>query len=196
MTWFRVRDAGLPLSAGRMARLKAAIKQEANQAATEAEHLRAARVLIRPQDGLPTLKADLIRLAALLHVPVEDKDSVAKLKDKIKSLVSSGDLGKFGSTGDPFTSAEPTASPSTKSSLPMNPQSAAGVHAQPNVLACAAGGHGQEVPDDIFQVMSHVMNIQTHNSLSDGEEPMDTQGWETVGRSRPRWVLDRSKQGA
>ena len=39
--------------------------------------------LIGPRGGLPTLKADLVKLATLLHVPVMEKDRVDDLKKKV-----------------------------------------------------------------------------------------------------------------
>ena len=42
------------------------------------------RQMVGPRGGLPALKADLIRLATLLHVPVDSKETVQQLKDKIK----------------------------------------------------------------------------------------------------------------
>ena len=53
----------------------------------EADRMEAARSLIGPRSGLPTLKADLLRLAALLHVDVSEKDKVEDLKAKVKPMV-------------------------------------------------------------------------------------------------------------
>lgn len=44
---------------------------------------KAARQMIGPRGGLPTLKQDLIRLAVLVHVPVLENDTVDKLKAKL-----------------------------------------------------------------------------------------------------------------
>ena len=75
-----------------------------------------ARQLIGPRGGLPSLKEDLIRLAHLVHVDVEPKDTVAMLQAKVKPLVA--DI--MGKTKTP-TSKEPTrpksaAQPKAKSS--------------------------------------------------------------------------------
>ena len=49
----------------------------------------AVRTLVGPRGGLPSLKADLLRLAALCHVEVSEKDTVEQLKTKVKPIVDS-----------------------------------------------------------------------------------------------------------
>lgn len=44
--------------------------------------------LIGPRGGLPSLKADLVKLATLLHVPVLEKDRVEDLKKKLTPAVA------------------------------------------------------------------------------------------------------------
>ena len=100
MTWFRNR-VGLKFAfvedpvligmlaarrpAGRTQQLKAAaLREEAEAAAKEGDRLKVARSLLGPRGGLPTLKGDLIKLAALLHVEVSDKDTIKTLRDRMK----------------------------------------------------------------------------------------------------------------
>ena len=55
------------------------------------------RQMVGPRGGLPALKADLIRLATLLHVLVDSKETVQKLKDKIKGPLATMKGGSPGS---------------------------------------------------------------------------------------------------
>ena len=103
MSWFRSRVglrfafledpilAGMLASKnqpGRAARLKnAALKEAAEVEGQRVDRERVARTLIGPRGGLPTLKSDLVKLAALLHVEVKDKDTIATLKEKMKGVV-------------------------------------------------------------------------------------------------------------
>ena len=71
---------------------KSAIHREAMKHAKEiaekqrksGKEMEYVKELIGPRGGLPTLKKDLVALATLLHLPVEDKDTVEILKDKIR----------------------------------------------------------------------------------------------------------------
>ena len=73
----------------RQARIRhAALKEEAAKAMKDSERLRAARTLIGPKGGLPSLKSDLVRLATLLHVETAEKDTVAQLRNLLKPAVS------------------------------------------------------------------------------------------------------------
>ena len=49
------------------------------------EHI---KELMGPRGGLPTLKKDLVALATLIHLPVEDKETVGTLKDKIRGALA------------------------------------------------------------------------------------------------------------
>ena len=60
------------------------LKAEAAERKDKSERLQAARSLLGPKGGLPTLKQDLLRLATLLHVEVQASDSIDKLKAKIR----------------------------------------------------------------------------------------------------------------
>ena len=74
---------------GRQGRLKlAAMKEEAAQEAEKGNREQVARSLLGPRGGLPTLKGDLVKLAALLHVQLEDKDTIATIKGKLKGTVA------------------------------------------------------------------------------------------------------------
>lgn len=73
---------------GQQQRIKAAAIQEAQALMNnEKDRLMAARTMIGPRGGLPTLKNDLQRLALLLNVEVNPKDTVVLLQEKIRPMV-------------------------------------------------------------------------------------------------------------
>lgn len=59
-------------------------QREARQVAQSDQRDETIRSLIGPRGGLPTLKGDLVKLATLLHQPVEEKDTVEILKQKVR----------------------------------------------------------------------------------------------------------------
>ncbi|CAE7718191.1 pgsA [Symbiodinium sp. CCMP2592] len=63
------------------------LKEEAAAKAAQGEEMTAARQLLGPRGGLPTLKEDLLRLATLLRVEVASNDTVDKLKAKLRPMV-------------------------------------------------------------------------------------------------------------
>ena len=83
--------AALPVK-GLASKIQKQVKEEAMASASraEAEGSREAepRSMIGPKGGLPSLRGDLVRLAALLHVPLEDKDTIAQIKEKVKPMVA------------------------------------------------------------------------------------------------------------
>ena len=74
--------------------------KEAQLAVAEAEKkgekVAVMRKLIGPRAGLPTLRKDVLRLAALLHVEVCEKESVDQIKQKLRPIVNllMGDIKK------------------------------------------------------------------------------------------------------
>lgn len=75
--------------------LTARVKKESIAEAVEKAHQsqmqgtadQEARAMIGPRGGLPTLRSDLLRLAALLHVHIGEKDTVPVIKEKLKPMV-------------------------------------------------------------------------------------------------------------
>ena len=65
---------------GSTLRLKQQVLQEAQREAKKAEESGEREQMVRqflgPRGGLPSLRGDLIKLAALLHIPVEAKVTV------------------------------------------------------------------------------------------------------------------------
>ncbi|CAK8990108.1 unnamed protein product [Durusdinium trenchii] len=76
---------------GIAAKLRSAAQKEAKELAKKAEadgsREQEARALIGPRGGLPTLRADLVKLAALFHVDLGEKDSVAQIEEKVKPMI-------------------------------------------------------------------------------------------------------------
>jgi len=62
-------------------------KEKAKQLREKGQHLQAVRELIGPRGGLPHLRGDLIKLAALLQINMPDKSTIDELKTKIKPVV-------------------------------------------------------------------------------------------------------------
>ena len=60
---------------------------EAEEAAKRGEKQLAVRELIGPKGGLPTLKGDLVKLAALLNIPVDTKMTIDDLKKACRPIV-------------------------------------------------------------------------------------------------------------
>lgn len=76
---------------GQSSRLKAVVlaeaKEEASKKKSQMDRDMAARQLVGPRGGLPSLRADLVKLAVLLHQEVGAKDTVAQLQAKCRPLV-------------------------------------------------------------------------------------------------------------
>ena len=64
--------------------MKAKVQKEVQ----EEDRTQLARQLIGPRGGLPTHKDDLVRLAHLIYVEVEPKDTVAILQAKVRPVVA------------------------------------------------------------------------------------------------------------
>ena len=77
---------------GMAAKLKKAAQQEALEESqkmkSDLQREEAARSMIGPKGGLPTLRGDLLRLASLLHVKVDEKDKIEDLKAKVRPIVN------------------------------------------------------------------------------------------------------------
>lgn len=82
----------LKASCGVNAKLKAAALEEARQQVAthtdQKERAQAARELIGPRGGLPSLKADLVKLALLCDVTVLESDTIPILQQKIRPVVA------------------------------------------------------------------------------------------------------------
>lgn len=96
------------------------------KAGKEEENIRS---LIGPRGGLPTLKADLVRLAVLLHQPVLPKDTVESLKEKIRGPLATvvatmkhrDTRSRASKDATAMMSSSPKAAPSSKPSSEPHP---------------------------------------------------------------------------
>ena len=118
-------------SRGISMKLKTAALQEA-RAAVEKEkkqghQAQAARELIGPRGGLPTLKADLIKLALLCDVTVLDTDTVPTLQAKLRPVVATirnaePKVAAKASSRAPSSTSAPAASPAEAKAAAAMPQ--------------------------------------------------------------------------
>lgn len=81
----------------------------------------AARELLGPKGGLPSLKKDLIRLAAFLEQPVDEKATVEQLKSVLRPLVSRLFLEAPKKTGSSSSSQAVVAAPKPKMTSSASP---------------------------------------------------------------------------
>ncbi|CAE7273095.1 tenm3 [Symbiodinium sp. KB8] len=141
---------------GRQARLRtAALREAAEHNASKEDREQVARTLLGPRGGLPTLKADLIKLAALMHVEVAEKDTVEKLKGKLRGIV--GALCQRVPYVPPEQVQQARMSPTTartstrpsdaSQSLPASPVATQGP------MATSSGSATPHQPSDLVQVM-------------------------------------------
>ncbi|CAE7206232.1 unnamed protein product [Symbiodinium natans] len=167
------------------------LKAEAIAKKTKAEQLTAARALLGPKGGLPTLKQDLIRLAALLHVEVNDNDTVEKLKTKLRPTLDA-------LRGIPLPSAQVATSSATAASaeLPV-PRCEPEGQLQPTIEHRTAGPMQPPTPsqDEILQQVSAMVEARMQDrdsrfeamlhqtmqhmmmmSSSSGSRPLDGEG--------------------
>ena len=118
-----------PLLAGMMAarqfkgltsKLHSEALQEARETATKAKKagktVEAVRELIGPRGGLPHLKGDLIKLAALLNVTLPNKVTVDEIKELVRPTLKAV-IGK----ADASSSAEKVEKPAVQRPLPSAP---------------------------------------------------------------------------
>ena len=140
---------------GRRQLRAAAIGEEMAALTSVRERMMASRALIGPKGGLPTFKGDLLKLAALLHVKVDDKATIKDLRTKLGPAAADV-CGKIGYAKAvehvaSKTSGSSSVNPSGTSSAGMAPTSTA--TPCPNVLAApgpvgASGASGASLHTD------------------------------------------------
>eukprot|EP00913_Durusdinium_trenchii_P033105 g30995.t1 len=85
---FKLAKAAKGLSQKVKSAALAEAQTKAQEAAAAGELEQQARELIGPRGGLPTLRKDLVKLAALLNVPIQASDTVEQIKEKVKPTVA------------------------------------------------------------------------------------------------------------
>ena len=119
-------------------------KAKAMQAEKDGVREEEARQLIGPRGGLPTLRGDLLRLAALLNVPIEANMTVAQIKEKVKPTVellksqpASKNHNKASSSSQDYAKPVPSSSPAVAKAPPVMTYSAspqvAKMHRRPSI---------------------------------------------------------------
>lgn len=168
---------------------------EAKTLSLKGEREEAARQLIGPKGGLPSLKADLVRLATLLQVPVEPKMTIEQLKLACKPVVNElmqkpkSHTGATSSTDPPMigVKAKPkpsTAPPAMEAARRLDAQQSLSVQDVHELMAA----QDQKFQTMLNQVLQHVTTQPApkawcgHPMLSgwdrpDAEMPEGEYGW-------------------
>lgn len=152
-------------------------KIAAKKAVEAGKQLEAVRSLIGPKGGLPALKADLLKLAALVEVQVHDKITVEELKQKIKPVVqdivakapmptkSSGGASSHQEPPLHLTAKSKASAPVTPSVAPGTPSTSVGTTTQPPGLKIQdihdlMAQQDKKYQAMLHQVMQHMMSLQ------------------------------------
>ena len=178
-------------SKGMASRLKREAALEAQQLAQKAEQENktqdAIRSLVGPRGGLPTLRGDLIKLAALLHVEITDKMTVEDIKTLCRPVIKDLKMETKPKV-DPGSgsSHQPPAAPkaATPSPAAMSSQSTAAPAAdQINLgqLRHLFAQQDQRYQTMLNQVMQQVMAVQGKHpqqfNLADASMEVMEDGW-------------------
>ena len=149
-------------------------KTQAQKIAASGQREDAARALIGPRGGLPSLRADIIKLAALLQVEVDARDTVPVLQKKVRPMV---DIlkNKMKYDSKASSSKETPTAPSEFMTPPMpkraSPAPAESTKSSPSTTSVTLDQVDQRVQDLLSQqeqrfqamllpVLQHVINTQ------------------------------------
>ena len=152
-------------------------KALADKAAKEGKEIEAVRELIGPRGGLPTLKADLQKLASLVHVSYDEKTTVEQLKAGIKPVVqvllnkAPASSTTSSSSGSNFQKVPPKPSKQPSLENQKMPQVAAPSTPSTTIESGSAGLKVQDIQEllarqdqkfqtMLSQVMSHMMSLR------------------------------------
>lgn len=178
-------------------------KAEAEEARRDGRQQAAVRELIGPRGGLPTLRKDLLKLAALLHVTVEEKDTVPKIRELCKPMVDLLLKGK---------DKEPPAEVSRAKSATVQAEAKSMASAQfpapevqwptldlqdPSVLPLQQVQQMMVAQEEKFQgmlsqVFQHVMSMQNNPNVP--ELPGVERGADSVMEERGNWSPTESEK--
>ena len=138
--------------------------QQAQGAEQQGKQQEAIRTLIGPKGGLPSLKGDLVKLAALMKIKVEEKDTVEDLKGLLRPLVKQFNLQHVKSTSStniqvgeavaPKAKAKSTPAPASSQEVPT------GITAQD--IHGLLSQQEQRFQGMLSQVMQHVVAMQNN----------------------------------
>jgi len=168
-------------------------QEQALQAEKEGKRVEALRTLIGPKGGLPTLKADLLRLASLLHLKVNEDMKVEDLKNMCRPIVKDLKLDPASSkTTSGSSSSQSAADPVAKAAPPTLPRSSQDPsNLQPEVQQVLMQDvhemltqQDQKFQTMMHQVMQHVMAIQSQPQLQHFQ--MNREEWEAAMEHDPQ----------
>lgn len=181
---------------GQTSRLKAVVlaeaKEDASKKKTQQDRDMAARQLVGPRGGLPSLRADLVKLAVLLHQEVGAKDTVAQLQAKCRPLVqammarpipkesssstSAYQVSSAEATAPSVNVAEPPRTPQSSMmsswSMPSEIEKEAFQKAILKDVEVMLAKQGEQFQTMMSQGMQHVMSVQ-NQSLPLEASPVD-----------------------
>ena len=172
-------------------RLKREAALEAQQLAQKAEQENktqdAIRSLVGPRGGLPPLRGDLIKLAALLHVEVTDKMTVEDIKTLCRPVIKDlkmeakpkADPGSGSSHQPPAAPKAATPSPAAMSSQPTAAPAADQINL--GQLRHLFAQQDQRYQTMLNQVMQQMMAVQGNHpqqfNLVDASMEVMEDGW-------------------
>lgn len=168
-------------------------QEQALQAEKEGKRVEALRTLIGPKGGLPTLKADLLRLASLLHLKVNEDMKVEDLKNMCRPIVKDLKLDPSSSkTTSGSSSSQSAADPVAKAAPPTLPRSSQDPSSlQPEVQQVLMQDvhemltqQDQKFQTMMHQVMQHVMAIQSQPQPQHFQ--MNREEWEAAMEHDPQ----------
>ena len=162
-------------------KLKTAARAEARVAVEkekkQGHQMQAAGELIGPRGGLPTLKADLIKLALLCDVPVLDSDTVPTLQAKIRPVVAT------------IRSAEPNAA-AKASSRASTANAPAARLAEPKAAASARQAESirSSSPELMRSAqMSELMDNKLHGAILEQDQRLQTMMAQVMSHTEERF---------
>lgn len=162
-------------------------KSEALAAQKAGKQEEQARELIGPRGGLPTLKKDLLRLAALLNLELDGKETVDQLRAKCKPAVDlikhGGGFSKKGASSAK-SSEDSFVAPATPKPLrdqgPQTPQPSPLLSTSSRTegsvtleqVQVLMAEQGQQFQNMMSQVMTHMMTMAGQPPMSQFSMPM------------------------
>ncbi len=171
---------------GANTRLRAAQRQqaqeEASQALKDGREVEMVRSLIGPRGGLPQLKQDLLRLAALCHVELKGDETVEKLKTLVRPVVQTI-LQK-----NPVKSEAKPESPTLALKSPKSPMAEVGSPAGSSPQSVDMGQvqvlldrQEERFQTMMSQVMQHVMQVVPNPNPNVSPAVVSSPSWHHIG---------------
>lgn len=155
---------------GMGSRIKALARQQADQEAkkarAEGRQEAAVRELIGPRGGLPTLRKDLLKLAALVHVTVTDKMTVDQIRQAVRPVVQEmarDNTPKKSGASSSGLAVESPQRPLEPKSLPAPESPTTTTVDQPAILQevnSLLANQEEKFQGMLSQLMSHIMTAQ------------------------------------